>query len=188
MQKTRENAHYGYIYKYQAFSLTHLIKTLLPNALPSYIHWSIPSRRGGRDRTHGCLQHGPQYPQRAGTGSLMLLPESPAQPMSPKACRNAWQGCKMCGAIQRVWYLTAPGILQGEKEAGWRKRDVPLWLSWCLPNTGENEQGLWMINQEPRTPGRRVQAQHITWGCIKLTTLIQIISSLLSSQDLICEM
>lgn len=45
-----------------------------------------------------------------------------------------------------------------------------------------------MINQEPRTHGRRVQAQHILWFCIKFTTLVQMISSFLSSQYLIHEM
>ena len=88
-QKTKQNAHYGYIFKYQVFSPTYLVAKILPDALPSYARCSITSRRGGRERARGCLQHGPQCPQKARTGSFKLLPESPAQPVSLLACGNA---------------------------------------------------------------------------------------------------
>lgn len=90
----------------------------------------------------------------------------------PAGMRDGAARC--ASAMQYVQYLTAPGILRGEREAGWGTRDSFLWLSCCLPNIWENEQELWMINRKPKMHIKRMRAQLYTQVCIKFTTFIQV--------------
>lgn len=128
---------------------------------------------------HGCLQHSPNVPREAGQAAL-----SPAQPLSPQERVTRRRDGRAWYNMCNTWRPQAPRR-EKRKLAG-DKGTWLFWLTWCLPNTGENEQELRMINWEPRMCSRRMQAQPATRFPVTVTTdpdnfLLVIFT------DLICE-
>lgn len=124
LQKTKQNTHYGYIFKYQAFSPTYLVAKILPDALPSYARYSITSRREAEREHMAASSMDPNVPRKPGQAALSCCLKAQLSPCHcwPAGTRDKAARCE--NEIQYVRYLTAPGILQGEREAGWRKRDL----------------------------------------------------------------
>lgn len=115
------------------------------------------------ERACGCLQHGPNVPREAGQAAL-----SPSQPLSPQQHVTRPWDARVWYNMCNTWQPQAPCREKGKvvrEEGTWL-----LWLSWCLPNIGKNEQELWMINREPGTRGRRMQAQPATPSPVTATT------------------
>lgn len=136
--------------------------------------------RAGRQREHVAASSVAPCPQRGRTGS-----SEPTSACATAGTREEAVRCAMRYNMCDTWRPQAPCREKGKlarEEGTWL-----LWLSWCLPNIGENEQELWMINQGPRTHGRRIQAQPATPSPVTATTEPDHFS-LLSSQYLICAM
>lgn len=106
----------------------------------------VDATRAGRQRHPVAASSVAPCPQRGRRGSF--------EPTSACATAGTREEAVRCaGTIQYVWYLAAPAPCREKGKLAREEGTWLLWLSWCLPNIGENEQELWMINQGPADSG-----------------------------------